>query len=140
MVRSLFRKPTAHRADLTFRVQLAVSAFSLVADPDGIGPAGTNTAGKMAELQRADQQTLERSCRAYAKAKRGIEHIVRQRNRRPHRNHIATEQRQFRPGFSLALRVAHRWRRRHLRRCADRALQLVTWIALIGLMRGSISL
>ena len=73
----------------------------------------------MAEAQRADQQPRH-DLVANAEQGRGVEHAVAERHRRPHRDHVAAEQREVHPRLALRHPVAHRRNpARDLRRRAD---------------------
>ena len=71
-----------------------------------MGPAGTNTSGQMAKVQRTDQQTGH-DLVAHAQNQCGVEHVVAQRHRCGHGDHVAAEQAQLHAGGALRDAVAH---------------------------------
>ena len=96
-------------ADLALRrSSWRTSAFSLLDRPEVIGPA-----------RHEDRPAGGRTCSApisrpgtilsqTPRQQRGVEHVVRQRDRRGHRDHVAAEQRQFHARLALRDAVAHR--------------------------------
>ena len=75
--------------------------------PDGIGPAGMNTAGicpKVSEAMSRPGHDLV----ADAEEHRRVEHVVRQADRGGHGDGVAREQRQLHAGLALGDPVAHR--------------------------------
>ncbi len=95
-------------ADLALRVQLADAALlARSGSPDGIGPAGTKTVGRWpndsAPISRPGHDLV-----AHAEHQRAVEHVVRERDRGRHRDHVAAEQRQLHARAALRDAVAHR--------------------------------
>ena len=96
----------------------------------------------MAEGQRADHQARH-DLVADAEIDGRVEHVVRQRDRRRHGDHVAGEQRQLHARLALGDAVAHgRHAARHLRDAAGLARRLLDQggIALEGLCADSMSL
>ena len=94
-------------AHLAFGIKLADTRFLGIGQPRGHRPAWYENRRQMPKLQGADQQTRH-DLVADAQAQHAIEHVVRQGNRRGHRNHVAREQRQFHAGLPLSHAIAHR--------------------------------
>ena len=94
-------------ADLALGVELADAAFSLLGRPEVIGPPGTKIAGRWPKLSAA----ITRPGTILSQTpsiERAVEHVVRQGDRRRHRDHVAREQRQLHAGLALGDAVAHR--------------------------------
>ncbi len=86
----------------------------------------------MAERKRADQEARH-DLVADAEIDRRVEHVVRQRDRRRERDHVAGEERQLHARLALGDAVAHRRHAaRDLRRAADRARRLLDEIGKAG--------
>ena len=92
---------------LALRIELAHARLLLVGNAGGHRATGHEHHRQMAEGQRADQQSGH-DLVAHTETQRGVEHVVRQRHRGGHRDHIAAEQRQFHARQALGDAVAHR--------------------------------
>ena len=94
-------------ADLALGVQLADLAPSRrSAGPEAIGPAGHEDGRQVAEGQRADQQAGH-DLVADAEHQRAVEHVVGQRDRGRHRDHVAAVERELHAVAALGDAVAH---------------------------------
>ncbi|EEF93734.1 hypothetical protein CATMIT_01631, partial [Catenibacterium mitsuokai DSM 15897] len=88
-------------------VTLAHARFLVVGQARGHRPGRHEDAWQVAEVQRADQQAGH-DLVAHAQVQRRVEHVVRQRHRGGHGDHIAREQRQLHAFAALGDAVAHR--------------------------------
>jgi hypothetical protein len=88
-------------------VALAHLGLLLVGDAGRHRPGRHEDHRQVAEAQRADQQARH-DLVAHAQAQRRVEHVVRQRHRGGHGDHVAREQRQLHAGAALGHAVAHR--------------------------------
>ena len=80
--------------------------FSLLDMPDGIGPAGTKTVGRWPKAKRADDQPGH-DLVADAQHQGTVEHVVAERHRGRHGDHVAADQRQLHADLALGDAVAH---------------------------------
>ena len=85
----------------------APAAFSLVGQARGHRPGRHEDRRQVAEGQRADQQAGH-DLVADAEHQRGVEHVVRERDRGRHRDHVAAEERELHAVAALGDAVAHR--------------------------------
>ena len=92
---------------LALRIQLAHARLLDIRQARGHRPGRHEDDRQMAEGQRADHQPGH-DLVADAQAQRGIEHVVGQRHRGRHRDHVAAEQRQLHAGQALRDAIAHR--------------------------------
>ena len=92
---------------LAFGVQLSDFRFLLIADAARHRPGRNEDRRQMTECQRGDQQARH-DLVADAEKQRGVEHVVRQRDRGRQRNHVAREQRQLHACPALRDAIAHR--------------------------------
>ena len=83
-----------------------VRALTLLGRPEVIGPAGHEDRRQMAEVQRADQQARH-DLVADAEQQRGVEHVVRERDRGGHGDDVAAVERQLHARAALRDAVAH---------------------------------
>jgi hypothetical protein len=94
-------------ADLPQRVLLAHARLLDVRKAARHRPAGDEQARQMTEVERPDQQPRD-DLVADAEQQRGIEGVVRERDRSRHRDRVAREEAEVHPRPSLRDAVAHR--------------------------------
>ena len=93
-------------ADLALGVELAHPRLLAVRQAGGHRAGGHEDGGQVAEGQRADEQPRH-DLVADAEHHRGVEHVVRERDRGRHRDQVATEERELHAGPALGDAVAH---------------------------------
>ncbi len=93
-------------ADLTQRRFLAHLGLVAVRQATAHGPGGHKHHGQMSKLQSTNQQARH-DLVAHAQHECRIKHIVAQRNRSGHGNHITTEEAQFHARRALGHAIAH---------------------------------
>ena len=94
--------------DLALRVELATLRLFVVRQAARHGACGDEHGGKVGEGECADRQAGH-DLVAHAKIDRGVEHVVAQRNRRRHGDHVTAEQRELHTRPALRNAIAHGW-------------------------------